>query len=128
MPIKKILVVEDDQNLNRLVEYNLTKNGYMVEKALDGTSAKEKLTRDFFDVVILDVMLPGIDGFRLCELIKKSAQARFTYVVMVTARTTPLDKICAETVGADRYITKPFAITQLMEVIKSVEAGTSPGV
>ncbi len=115
---KKILVVEDDENLNKLLAYNLSKNGYSVESVFDGFAAINRLGKDIFDVVLLDIMLPGIDGFRICESIKKNAQTHKTCVVMLTARTEPLDKICGEIVGADHYITKPFSITKLMEIIK----------
>lgn len=117
---KRILVVEDDTNLNKLISYNLSKNGYTVESAYDGISAKEKLSKDVFDVVVLDIMLPGIDGFRICEFIKENPAASKTFVVVLTARVQPLDKIYGNLVGADYYLTKPFSVSKLMEIIKEL--------
>jgi DNA-binding response OmpR family regulator len=119
---KRILVVEDDENLNRLLSYNLSRNGYAVETIFDGVSAQEKLSKDVFDVVVLDIMLPGIDGFRICESIKENPAAYKTFVVVLTARAEPLDKIYGNLVGADYYITKPFSVSKLMEVIKELIA------
>jgi len=117
---KRIMVVEDDKNLNKLISYNLSKNGYMVESVYDGISAKDKLTKDIFDVVVLDIMLPGIDGFRLCEFIKENSAMFKTFVVVLTARVQPLDKIYGNLVGADYYLTKPFSVAKLMDIIKEL--------
>jgi len=119
---KKILVVEDDQNLNKLVSYNLSKNGYAVESVFDGISAKDKLAGDVFDVVVLDIMLPGVDGFRICESIKKDPKAYKTFVVVLTARGEPLDKIYGNIVGVDYYLTKPFSVAKLMDIVKELTA------
>ena len=117
---KRIMVVEDDTNLNKLISYNLSKNGYTVESVYDGISAKEKLSKDVFDVVVLDIMLPGIDGFRICEFIKENPAAFKTFVVVLTARVQPLDKIYGNLVGADYYLTKPFSVQKLMKIIKEL--------
>lgn len=119
---KRILVVEDDENLNKLVSYNLSRNGYVAESVFDGVSAKEKLSKDVFDVVVLDIMLPGIDGFRICEFIKENTKAYKTFVVVLTARAEPLDKIYGNIVGADYYLTKPFSVSKLMDIIKELTA------
>lgn len=119
---KSILVVEDDQNLNKLISYNLSKNGFKTECVYDGFTAKEKLSKDIFDVVILDIMLPGIDGFRICEFIKENPGAYKTFVVVLTARAEPLDKIYGNLIGADYYLTKPFSVAKLMEIIKELVA------
>ena len=117
---KRILIVEDDENLNKLISYNLSKNGYAIESVYDGISAKDKLAKDIFDVVVLDIMLPGIDGFRICEFIKENPAAYKTFVVVLTARAEPLDKIYGNLVGADYYLTKPFSVTRLIEIIKEL--------
>ncbi len=119
---KKILVVEDDQNLNKLISYNLARNGYAVESVFDGFSAKDKLAEEIFDVVVLDIMLPGIDGYRICELIKANDKAYKTFVVVLTAKAQPLDKIYGNIVGADYYLTKPFSVSKLMDIIKELTA------
>ncbi|MEW6008206.1 MAG: response regulator [Candidatus Omnitrophota bacterium] len=117
---KRIMVVEDDASLNKLISYNLLKNGYTVESVFDGISAKEKLSKDIFDVVVLDIMLPGIDGFRICEFIKENPAAFKTFVVVLTARVQPLDKIYGNIIGADYYLTKPFSVAKLMDIIKEL--------
>jgi two-component system alkaline phosphatase synthesis response regulator PhoP len=117
---KRIMVVEDDENLNKLISYNLSKNGYMVESIYDGISAKDKLAKDVFDVVVLDIMLPGVDGFRICEFIKENSPAYKTFVVVLTARAEPLDKIYGNILGADYYLTKPFSVAKLMDIIKEL--------
>ncbi|MBU3958979.1 MAG: response regulator, partial [Candidatus Omnitrophica bacterium] len=82
--------------------------------------AKEKLSKDVFDVVVLDIMLPGIDGFRICEFIKENPAAYKTFVVVLTARAEPLDKIYGNIIGADYYLTKPFSVAKLMDIIKEL--------
>jgi len=124
---KRILVVEDDTHLNKLISYNLLKNGYTVESVTDGISAKERLSKDIFDIVILDIMLPGIDGFRICQLIKENPQAYKTFVVVLTARAEPLDKIYGSLIGADHYLTKPFEMSKLMGIIDELIAIRSAG-
>jgi len=119
---KRIMVVEDDENLNKLISYNLLKNGFKTECVYDGVAAKEKLAKDIFDIVILDIMLPGIDGFRICEFIKENPSAFKTFVVVLTARVEPLDKIYGNLVGADYYLTKPFSVAKLMEIVKELIA------
>src|SRR3989338_6306594 len=117
---KRVLIVEDDENLNKLISYNLSKGGYAVESVFDGISAKDKLAKDIFDVVVLDIMLPGIDGFRICEFIKENPAAYKTFVVVLTARSEPLDKIYGNIIGADYYLTKPFSVAKLMDIIKEL--------
>ena len=114
------MVVEDDTNLNKLISYNLSKNGYTVESIYDGISAKEKLSKCIFDVVVLDIMLPGIDGFRICEFIKGNPVTSGTFIVVLTARAEPLDKIYGNIVGADYYLTKPFSVAKLIDIIKEL--------
>lgn len=117
---KRVCVVEDDKNLNRLIAYNLTMNGFNVETIHDGDEAKEILALKRFDAVILDLMLPGADGFRICESVKSNPETNKTPVVMVTARSQPLDIINGRTMGADRYITKPFSMAELIGVINEL--------
>ena len=117
---KRILIVEDDENLNKLISYNLSKNGFKAECVYDGLTAKAKLSKEIFDIVILDIMLPGIDGFQICQFIKENPANSKTFVVVLTARAQPLDKIYGNQAGADYYLTKPFSITKLMEIIKGL--------
>jgi DNA-binding response OmpR family regulator len=117
---KRIMVVEDDVSINRLISYNLFKNGLSSESVFDGYQAQEMLSKEVFDVVVLDVMLPGIDGFHICKAIKENPAAYKTFVVMVTAKAESQDKIYGDLVGVDYYITKPFSVSKLMEIIKEL--------
>jgi DNA-binding response OmpR family regulator len=115
---KRIMIVEDDLGINKLIAYNLSKNGFNVECVYDGLQAQEKLAKEVFDVVILDVMLPGIDGFHICKSIKDNPAAFKTFVVMLTAKAESQDKLYGSLVGADYYLTKPFSVTRLIEIVK----------
>lgn len=117
---KRIMVVEDDKSINRLISYNLSKNGFSSESVYDGFDAQNRLAKEVFDIVVLDIMLPGVDGFHICKSIKENPAAFKTFVVMLTARAESQDKIYGNLVGADYYITKPFSVAKLMEVIKEL--------
>lgn len=109
-------------SINRLISYNLSRNGLNPECAYDGYEAQEKLAKEVFDVVVLDVMLPGIDGFHICKTIKENPAAFKTFVVMLTAKAESQDKIYGNLVGADYYLTKPFSVARLMEIVKELIA------
>ncbi|MDD5561691.1 MAG: response regulator [Candidatus Omnitrophica bacterium] len=117
---KRIMVVEDDININRLVSYNLSKNGFITESVYDGFEAQERLSREVFDVVVLDIMLPSIDGFRICKTVKENPAAFNTFVVILTARAESQDMVYGNMVGADYYITKPFSVNKLINIIKEL--------
>ena len=108
-----------------LVNYNplRTMKQFRAHEAVyDGLEAQNKLSKEVFDIVVLDIMLPGIDGFHICKSIKENPAAFKTFVVMLTARAESQDKIYGNLVGADYYITKPFSVSKLMEVIKELIA------
>ena len=117
---KKVIVVEDDKDINALISYNLCKQGFIVEQAFDGIQAQNKLKSEIFDLVILDIMLPGIDGFQICKFIKEDPAAFKTFVVMLTAKAEPQDKIYANLVGTDYYLTKPFSVIKLTQIVKEL--------
>ena len=108
---KKILVVEDEKNIAELERDYLEANGYEVEIALDGKSGLDRALESDFDLVILDVMLPGIDGFEVFLQIRKSKECP---VLMVSAKKDEIDKIRGLGLGADDYITKPFSPSELV--------------
>ena len=118
----KILVVEDDKDINGLIAYNLRKNGYSVEQVFDGDDAKEKLDFEFFPIVILDIMLPGIDGFDICRDIKESITGHKSYMIMVSAKGSEQDKLYAHILGADCYIQKPFFVKDLISIVDEISA------
>ncbi len=118
----KIIVIEDDTDINKLLAYNLRKEGFLVEQAFDGAKASEKLLTETFDIVILDIMLPGIDGFNICRQIKDDHRFLRSFVVILSAKTDHQDKLYARILGADCYFTKPFNICTLMRVINEFTA------
>jgi len=117
---KKVLVVEDEKDINELICYNLLKSGFLPLPVYDGWEAKRKLDNDVFDIVILDLMLPGIDGFTLCRQIKESSQANKIFVVIITAKETVQDKLRALLLGADYFLTKPFNMGMLLNIMKEL--------
>lgn len=108
---KKILVIEDEKNIAELERDYLEANGYEVEIAFDGKSGLDRALESDFDLVILDVMLPGIDGFEVCRQIRKNKECP---VLMVSAKKDEIDKIRGLGLGADDYITKPFSPSELV--------------
>ena len=118
----KILIVEDDPSVNRLIAYNLSRNGFVARQAYDGREAQKMLAREVFDVVILDIMLPHVDGFRICKAIKDDPAAFRTFVIVLSARTEPLDKIYGNLIGADFYLTKPFSVSGLLDIVNKLSA------
>jgi DNA-binding response OmpR family regulator len=117
---KRIMVVDDDRDVNRLISYNLSKSGFYPECVYDGYEAQEKLKKGHFDIIILDVMLPGPDGFSICKAIKDDPKASGTFVVILTAKGETQDKLYGNLLGADQYITKPFCVGELMRVVKEL--------
>lgn len=106
---KHILVIEDDPDLRELVEYNLSRDGYRVTVVETGEEGLQIARREIPDLIVLDVMLPGIDGFEVCKKIKGSSHTSGIQIVMLTARTEESDIVTGLEIGADDYITKPFS-------------------
>ncbi len=106
----RILIVEDEKPISNLIRLSLTKEGYSCECAFDGAEAVESLERDRYDLVLLDVMLPEIDGFELMELIRP----REVPVIFITAKSAVEDRVRGLRAGADDYIVKPFEIVELL--------------
>lgn len=113
-----VLVVEDDSTLLETIEYNLVKQGYDVITASDGQMAIEKARSDHPDLIILDVMLPELDGFEVCRILRKEMA---TPIIMLTARTDEVDKVVGLEMGADDYISKPFSMRELMARVKAMQ-------
>jgi len=112
----KILVVEDEPTLVDTLEYNLTRQDYTVSTATDGFTALEKARTERPDLIVLDVMLPGLDGFEICRILR---QEMSTPILMLTARDDEIDKVVGLEVGADDYLTKPFSMRELMARVKA---------
>jgi DNA-binding response OmpR family regulator len=115
---RKILVVEDDHDIAHLVELHLRDGGAEVTLAFDGRSALELALARPFDLIILDVMLPGVDGLEICRRLR--ARTDYTPVLMLTARSADVDRIVGLELGADDYLTKPFNIRELLARVKAL--------
>ena len=114
---EKILAVEDDQDLLELLSYNLENAGYRVVTAADGLSALNSAREQLPDLIILDLMLPDIDGFEICRQVRKKSDIP---VLMLTARREDVDKVVGLELGADDYLTKPFNPRELVARVKAV--------
>jgi DNA-binding response OmpR family regulator len=114
---EKILVVEDELSLQETLAYNLRRQGYEVEAVGDGNAALEKARRNHPDLILLDIMLPGIDGFEVCRILR---QEMSTPVLMLTARDDEIDRVVGLEVGADDYLTKPFSMRELIARVKAM--------
>ncbi len=113
----KVLIVEDDPTLLETLEYNLKRQGYEVYTAADGRIALEVARRERPDALVLDVMLPGLDGFEVCRTLRREMSVP---ILMLTARADEVDKIVGLEVGADDYLTKPFSMRELVARLKAL--------
>ena len=111
----RILIVEDEENLARFTELELRHESYEVEKAFDGRSALEKALNNDYDLILLDIMLPGLSGM---EVLRRLRQEKNTPVILLTARDSVMDKVAGLDAGAVDYITKPYAIEELLARIR----------
>ena len=114
---EKILVVDDEPTIRETVAYNLENAGYDVITASDGPTALEAARTQSPDLVILDIMLPGMDGFEVCRILRKEMT---TPVLMLTARDDEIDRVVGLEVGADDYLTKPFSMRELLARVKAM--------
>lgn len=120
MAKKKILVVDDEKDIIELLEYNLKKEGYEVVGATTGERALELTERETPNLIILDLMLPGMDGLEVCKILKKSTKTASVPVIMLTAKGEESDIIVGLELGADDYITKPFSPKVLVARVRAV--------
>ncbi len=114
---KKILLVDDEKTLVKALTFNLEKEGYQVIPAYDGEEALKKMETENPDLVILDLMLPGVDGFEVCRRVRKKLDVP---IIMLTAKGDDIDKILGLELGADDYITKPFNPRELLARVKAI--------
>jgi len=117
---KQILVVDDEPDLVELISYNLKKDGFSVDSAHDGETALSKIRKGSYGLIILDLMLPGIQGMELCRIIRGDPKTSALPVVMLTAKGEEVDKVLGLEIGADDYITKPFSPRELVARVKAV--------
>jgi len=116
----KILIVEDDADLTEVLSYNLRQAGYEVIVARDGSQGLRQAELFTPDVVLLDLMLPLVDGLEVCRRLRAGEVTRDTLIVMLTAKAEELDQLVGLSLGADDYVTKPFSVKVLLEKIKAL--------
>ncbi len=120
MSREKILIVEDDKNISKLVKYNLDKAGFDSNIVITGEDVFKILSSEAVDLVILDVMLPKMDGFEVCKRLKQSSQFSHIPIIMLTARGEEVDRIVGLEIGADDYMVKPFSPRELTLRVKAI--------
>jgi phosphate regulon transcriptional regulator PhoB len=118
--MKNILVIDDEADIVELVAYNLKKEGFEVDTAHDGEEGLKKIDSKKYDLIFLDLMLPGIQGIELCKRIRNTSETSRIPVIMLTAKGEEIDKIIGLEVGADDYITKPFSPRELVARAKAI--------
>ncbi|EOD01275.1 response regulator [Caldisalinibacter kiritimatiensis] len=120
MKYAKILVVDDEEHIVELINFNLEKHGYKVVTAFNGKDAFKKVKEESPDLIVLDLMLPEIDGIDVCKMLKKDSDTEKIPIIMLTARSEETDKVLGLELGADDYVTKPFSVKELIARIKAV--------
>jgi two-component system phosphate regulon response regulator PhoB len=120
MPTEKILVVEDEENIQELIRYNLAKEGYRVSCVPSGEKGLESARTESPDLVLLDLMLPGLDGLDVCKELKRDPVTQSIAVIMVTAKGDETDIVTGLELGADDYVIKPFSPKVLLSRVKAV--------
>lgn len=113
---EKILVVEDDQTLRETLAYNLSRQGYTVETAYDGQAAIDVSRKINPDLIVLDIMLPVLDGFDVCRILRQESSVP---ILMLTARDDEIDRVIGLEIGADDYLTKPFSMREFLARVKA---------
>lgn len=115
-----VLVIDDEKDLIELVRYNLEKEGFLVKGEPDGESGKAAAVRDLPDIIIVDLMLPGIDGLEVCRRLRADARTAGIPIIMLTAKASEIDRVLGLELGADDYVTKPFSPRELVLRVKNV--------
>lgn len=113
----RILIVDDEPSITEFVSYNLKKEGYAVDVANDGTTGYAMATNNVYDLIVLDVMLPGMDGYEICRRLRATSDVP---VLFLSARDTELDKVVGLEIGGDDYLSKPFGVRELIARVKAL--------
>ncbi|VTU14417.1 Alkaline phosphatase synthesis transcriptional regulatory protein PhoP [Variovorax sp. SRS16] len=117
-PVKRVLIVEDDAHIAELLRMHLRDEGYAVEHAADGHAGLRELERGNWDALILDLMLPGIDGLEICR--RARAMTRYTPIIITSARSSEVHRILGLELGADDYLAKPFSVLELVARVRAL--------
>jgi DNA-binding response OmpR family regulator len=115
---KKILIIEDNRDIARLLENHLRDLAFQVDLSFDGIAGLAKADSDNYDLVILDLMLPGLDGVEICQRLRRKSS--YVPILMLTAKSSEMDRVVGLEVGADDYVTKPFSIRELIARVKAI--------
>ena len=113
---KKILIIEDEKDLVKILKYNLEKDGFQVSTASDGEAGLNLFRKDLPNLVILDIMMPKMDGYQVCRVIRQESNVP---ILMLTAKTEEIDKILGLELGADDYVTKPFSVREVVARVRA---------
>jgi two-component system phosphate regulon response regulator PhoB len=120
MAKERILIIEDDEDIQELIVYNLTKDGFRTLSAMSGEDGLKKARNEHVDLIVLDLMLPGVDGLDVCRALKKEGKTSAVPVIILTAKGEESDVVAGLELGADDYVVKPFSPKILMARIKTV--------
>lgn len=115
---KKILIIEDNRDLARLLETHLRDLSFQVDLTFDGLAGVAKAQADVYDLIILDLMLPGLDGMEICRRLRRNPP--YIPILMLTAKSSEMDRVVGLEIGADDYVTKPFSIPELLARVKAI--------
>src|SRR5438093_12117599 len=118
--MERVLIVDDDPDIRKLVSYNLTQAGFRVSTAATGVAALEAVHGQPPDLIILDIMLPDLDGLEVCKKLRRQEKSRRIPIIMLTARTQEVDRVVGFELGADDYVMKPFSPRELVLRVKSI--------
>jgi two-component system phosphate regulon response regulator PhoB len=118
--MERVLIVDDDADILKLLNYNLTNAGYSVQTASTGRAALEKISKDPPDLIVLDLMLPDVDGMEVCRTVRLDTVSRRIPIIMLTARGDEIDRVVGFELGADDYVAKPFSPREFVLRVKSI--------
>ncbi len=117
---EKILIVDDEKDIVKMLDYNFKKEGYRTVTAYDGEDGLDFAKKEHPDIILLDLMLPGMDGLEVCKALKKEEKTSSIPIIMLTAKTQEADKVVGLELGADDYVTKPFSLKELLARVKAI--------
>lgn len=123
---KKILIIEDDSDLVKLLKYNLEKEGFKVAYTTDGSIAVAELRRDMPDLIILDLMLPGLDGLEVCRQVRRNDRFSRIPILILSARSDETDRVIGLEIGADDYVSKPFSTREVIARVRALLRRNEP--
>ncbi|MFI5351603.1 MAG: response regulator [Candidatus Binatales bacterium] len=117
---RRILVVEDEADIRELIRYNLAQEGFIIEEAADGVQALDRIARRTPDLIVLDLMLPGLSGLEVCRKLRAAPQTANLPILVATAKGTEVDRVLGLEMGADDYVVKPFSPRELVARVKAL--------